>query len=277
MGCGGSKLESEQEAGLRPILRRRIDEFLARRNAGLSKKQLLAGDVTASHRSEVEEEEEEKEEIVTKEDKTSISPPNASDDDHASFLKQDSPPSPQKISNIDDNSASILFSPILEDINDVINIKNDVNNVKNDVIINDVDEIKFEYNLHDNEVIKEEECTFDQDEHERSELLSPSSPSFRVYCVHSLDEEELDDVVGQLEPVEECSQEDDKNWLRQESSNSNEVVEEKHTILKKHKRVKMFKIGTPKGGKHIFHNMHYSLYHLPCTSHNSHFIQQAAA
>ncbi|XP_021737425.1 pentatricopeptide repeat-containing protein PFL1605w-like isoform X2 [Chenopodium quinoa] len=275
MGCGGSKLEPEQEAGLRPIIRRRIDEFLARRNAGLSKKELLAGDVTTSHRSEVEEEEEEKEEIIAKEDKTSISPPNnVSDDDHASFLKQDSP---QKNSNIDDNSASIILFPILEDKNDVNNIKNDVNNVKNDVINTDVDEIKFENNLHDKEVIKEEECTFDnQDELERSELLAPSSPSFRVYCVHSLDEEELQDVVGQLEPVEECSQEDDKNWLRQESSSSNKVVEEKNTMLKKHKRVKMFKIGIPKGGKHIFHNMH-SLYHLPCTSHNSHFIQQAAA
>merc|ERR1712063_177492 len=97
---------------------------------------------------EVEEEEEIKEEIITKEDKTSISPPNAPDDDHASFLTQDSPPSPTKI---DDNSASISLSPKLEDENDV----------NNDVINNnDVDEIKFETNLHDKEVTKEEECTF---------------------------------------------------------------------------------------------------------------------
>lgn len=191
MGCGGSKLEPEQEARLRPILRRRLEEFLTRRNGDISKKQLLQNDGAVSHGSEREEEGDEEEIIINKEDKAPR-PPSASDDDHSSLLIKDNPPTDQKINII----SQVSFRTFLDDNEDSSIMKNYNNEIKCED--NKGDNIDNEAKILLNGVEKpmgsskeeEDECTFD--DHEKMGY-TPGSPSFRVYCVHSLDEqEELD-------------------------------------------------------------------------------------
>ncbi|KMT10963.1 hypothetical protein BVRB_5g112950 isoform B [Beta vulgaris subsp. vulgaris] len=264
MGCGGSKLGPEQEARLRPILRRRLEEFIARRNAGLSKKQLLAADGAVSRDSEGEDNEEE----ITKDDTPPppppppmpppVSPPHGLNNDHVFLRTQDIPPVPQIITPTIDNNT--INNDELVSGNYV---KGENTHVGEEKISNDIDTSKGSLQG------EEDECVDNLDN-----LDIYGSPSFRVYCVQSLDEE-LEDIAGHLES-EECINEVDKNGLRRESSDSNEVMVEKHT-LKKNRRGRKFKrIMIPKRGKNIFHNMP-SFYNFPCNSNNSHLMEQAAA
>lgn len=192
MGCAVSKSEHVQEFGLRPMLRQRLEEFTARRHGGLSKKQLLAADAILISRDSVGEEDDDHDDHNDIPNNQQIIVPPLNDDESFQFTQQ-SPPTPQIIIPTIENNVN--FSSLLPDKNhdhdhddsdhDKVNNDNDIKEEeKDDDKIIKVQELKMLSK--DSSSQEEEELNFEEVENMN---VCPGSPSFRVYCIHSVDDE----------------------------------------------------------------------------------------
>ncbi|CAO2818312.1 unnamed protein product [Amaranthus hypochondriacus] len=278
MGCGVSKSEPVQESGLRPMLRRRLEEFTARRHGGLSKKQLLSADAILISRDSEGEDDDHHDHHDDHDgipNNQQIVIPTLNDDESFQFTQQ-SPPTPQIIIPTIENNVNFDHDDHHDDYSDHDKVNDDNHDVKEE---ENKDEVKI-IKVQEMEILSKDLSLLQEEEELNSEEVEnmnvcPGSPSFRVYCIHSVDDE-LEEIAGHSEE----SKEDDKECIGQES---NEVVAEKKVgEIKKHKKgmKKLKLIAIPKGaGKSIKHNMQ-NLYNFPCSCTNNHshqLISEAAA